>query len=545
MHSIVDFCVKWRKLSRLQLIRKENNLTGDVIWEKWNKKSESSCYTMKFHGIKIDQPNTFEGIIKRESSSNPKIFNDTIGNQEIQQSLQWQIWFNAIDPYVNLQWGSCSKTYWFTWLMNWMLEWSTWPNWRINLTKSIVHPNRDWKNFAEILMNGSMKKRDYLWNEHKEESSLFCLNWDWYIWAKWIINQRHYKHKLVESKLISDILQKQANKLLETSDVVINSCQNNFEYLESNLEVKEKIVKDVYEPLIRSLNEAWKELNGQNNNMEVLNKQLLDIQRDKSQSMVLIKYYCDSKDPSLMPRFSKALKEVDNLNLKASSLSLSLKIEEKKFDIQKIFDDEFEITFSVPLKKLACQDETCVIFKNKIGHFAQLFLCKSEDDTIGISLSFDEKYQSKYYLKIELEKNMFCKLLSKNVKEFDLWKEPKIVNRIKLVSKIKTNNNSKKLNFKVNFWRTCEKTEEYKNDIYNYILNKLKSHNEKEESNNLYEDSNSSIDTELKESSACFKYRPERVKVEPSDESDKESIEVKLEHSDDEKHSKNKFNKKS
>ena len=147
MNCIVEFWSEWNQLAYLEKRNARNSNIIDTVWcKKWNKESKLGSYDMTFHGYKIKQRfDEQRREVKLDNSS--KNQDVTLCSEEVKEILQWPIWMNLIDLDLNLQWTLCSKTYWFDWLMFWMLEKSNWPNWRANITKSLIHPNREWKKF--------------------------------------------------------------------------------------------------------------------------------------------------------------------------------------------------------------------------------------------------------------------------------------------------------------------------------------------------------------------------------------------------------------
>ena len=58
------------------------------------------------------------------------------------------------------------------------------------------------------------KKKDPLWEEHKEESKLFWLEWSWWVCLKWVVNKQHKEHNLVKNDEISEIMRNKAKSHL-------------------------------------------------------------------------------------------------------------------------------------------------------------------------------------------------------------------------------------------------------------------------------------------------------------------------------------------
>ena len=204
MSTHVDFWKEWNQLAYL----KEQYFRGEniVCCNKCHKTSQFNIYSLHFQGIEIKQVK--DSVRKVPINRKRKInINDEIMNNEgVKRNLQCQICLNLIDLDINLQWDSCAKTYWYDCLMDWMLKNSTCPNWRIVLTKTTIHPSREWKKFIEILNEVKVKTNDPLWDEHKENWSLFWTNWSLWVWSKWVISKIHNDHNLVEVAEVSEKL---------------------------------------------------------------------------------------------------------------------------------------------------------------------------------------------------------------------------------------------------------------------------------------------------------------------------------------------------
>ena len=471
MISIVDFCSQWERLSELTRKFRGHTPTKNMYWHKWREYSDSSIYTLKFHGLKIPQQRDFEEV------QQPKAMNDLIklnsaSNDEERIYPKWPICFNLINPNANLQWGSCSITFCFNCLIKWMLENSTWPNWRINLTKPFVHPNKEWKTLINILKKKLEKPKYPLCEEHKEKSKLFWVNWNWFVCLQWVVNQKHSGHSLITNEEKS----KELNKNIEQKLVNDNSGLNiNFDYtnsLKNYWDLKSIILKNASEPLIQSINEIWEEINSRNKQLWIeytkKAKEKQDIWRESEN--ILLKYK-NTQDPGLILEASQVVKKIDTLRSNVIS-----NIRENLQQIQNC--DSLSIGYEWFLRSVVFSTST--ISKDDWYHekfefdsnvYMELYICYLNDDLFNILLNFTENERIKCYLKLELETNNIWELEYDENQIIEIVKKSQRVGEIKFKSEIDESDRNTKLYLKITAWKIDEKKHEtYKRNIQSLIL---------------------------------------------------------------------------
>ena len=493
MSTIIDFCIKWNQLSELKQIRNINTFHDEVRWGKWDKRSRFSYYTKVFYGHAIKQ--TYDSENNSEDSEKEEIPNAVLQNDEVKQIIECLVWHNSIDIDVNLQWLSCSKTFCFDWLMRWMLERSSCPNWRTALTKSGIHPNKEWKKFIEILMKIPKYPQ---WKEHNEEATLYWKNWSLDVCSDWIINKKHDNHELMTNKERSNILHKEIEQKLSTNNIIndIDSTYNNVVTLKEYWYLKEQISKDALESLYQSINEAWKEINFETN--EFLTNYVdsaKNTQKYLKKNKAWMTKFLDSNDPSLITEASIALEKIDDL-----SSGLSRKLEEGFEKLEG--SDQFwfnhkliEGKFSMLLSKLIQKAHKFIPLKKESEECLVLMLLRSEVNQINIFANFVEKYKSKWYMKLELEENKFCKLASNDIKEYDFTQDGVLINVLKINSITNIPKNAK-IKLKLLSWKSGDCTEVIKKKVLISFLNKTLKEIDKKE--NILPDNSQKIVNNVK-----------------------------------------------
>ena len=312
MLKIIDFWESWNKLSNLKQWAK--NIKSSIIYvqcSKWNSSSRLDKYTKKIFGYNISQVKD-QKRIQEDIELRNKYFNKIQWKEEIMSELQCQIWFNLIDLDINLQWVSCTKIYWFDWLLDWMLQKSTCPNWRISLTKSSIHPNKEWKKFVEILKAESEKIKEPICIIHKIESNLYWIECNSCVWIEWVINKKHSFHTLIK---IDEILEQLNIKVEEelSQKSTVKSCLNTLRMINNHCDIAEVIINEVIGSYIQYFTDASKVLDFHIIQILKSSKDKLNIILEKwiLNEEQLIKYR-DSKDKRLICQTTAALSNADN-----------------------------------------------------------------------------------------------------------------------------------------------------------------------------------------------------------------------------------------
>ena len=473
MNWLVDFCTEWNYLAWLKIQRRGKSLTGNVKWERCKKLTSTTDYTQIFFGRKFKNPNEPEERNDNDLGKDINEIDNCQDNNYIKHSDRCLIWFNSVRLDINLQWGAWSQTYWFDCLSNWMLKNSSWPNWRIKLNKSIVHPNRDWKKIAEILKSEQEKQKNPIWEVHKEESRLFWAIWRWCVCLKWVINNNHRDHLLIEIKEKSEMLHKEVVEKLAENESMLSTNFDYANHVQNYWDLKTTIFNEASDSLFISINDIWKKLNSLNIDLwEEYTKKAMDAQKVWKENASLLKKYRDSKDLSMISETSKAVEKIDDL--RTNLIILMDEGLQQMEDCESIlinYDCNIStIYFSISeidgIKGFNCK------FDDYEEDYMELTFGYSEGNQIWISANIKESNRWKYYLKLELKENKFWELASNKIQGFYLSQNPKVINTFKIISEINESNNDAVLYLKITAWKTDE-IENFKSKIQSLILDNL------------------------------------------------------------------------
>ena len=136
----IEFWKRWDRL--VELYQNEDQLDDDYLkdfayWPNCKRKSKIDEYSRTLFGVEIDYD-----LKKRDSKRIQKAGENYLGKlvkkEEITRILEWSIWNEIVDLQINLQWIEWSKNFCFNCLILWILTVTTWPNWRVELTKSKI-----------------------------------------------------------------------------------------------------------------------------------------------------------------------------------------------------------------------------------------------------------------------------------------------------------------------------------------------------------------------------------------------------------------------
>ena len=194
---IFDFWVYCRKLVKLTY---PNNKPENwkVTWAIWNEESLLRKYDGKLFGFEIKDSEKKKREEKEKRKNNEKTFDELKWMKESKIEFECQIWSLQIDIDKNLQCLAWSQTFWFDWLISWMFNNSTCPNWRWELTKEQIRPNTEIKRQIREFNN---KNQAYpTCNEHKLNWEVYWTVWNSFVWAKWIASNVHKHHEFIETK---------------------------------------------------------------------------------------------------------------------------------------------------------------------------------------------------------------------------------------------------------------------------------------------------------------------------------------------------------
>ena len=195
--SITDFCRECDKLATLTYLSEEPQ-NCKVTWSICNEESLLRKYDGKLFNINIEDAKKREQ--KEERKTKVVDFDNLILSEDFRKKFEWQIWNLTIDFDENLQCLSCSKTFWFSWLIDWITKNSSWPNWRWEMKKSNIRPNKEIKKQANCFDNNNDILEYPKCSDHTKNWELHWTNCYKFICAIWIMSDRHEAHVLIESK---------------------------------------------------------------------------------------------------------------------------------------------------------------------------------------------------------------------------------------------------------------------------------------------------------------------------------------------------------
>ena len=193
---ITDFWVCWGKLAQLNYPKNDKSNNQKVIWAIWHEESFLRRYNGKLFGIELNVDKRKRE--RKEEQKSKHAENDEPLPIWIEKEIpEWQIWSQKIDLDQNLQCLSWTQTFWFYWLIDWMSNNSSCPNWRWELDQSKIRPNIDIKRQIKQIK----EKQAYpICNEHKKNWKFYWLNCCTFICSKCIVSDKQANHKFIDSK---------------------------------------------------------------------------------------------------------------------------------------------------------------------------------------------------------------------------------------------------------------------------------------------------------------------------------------------------------
>ena len=410
---ILDFCVYWGKLARLIQVPRKNGCMAK--WNKCGLESVMSRYKGKIFGIDIKIKKILK---KREKKDKRKEqegwFEGLAWKEAIERRLEWKIWSNHVDLDVNLQWLTCTNTFWFDCLTKWMYLKSTCPMWKTQLNQLNIRPNKEWKQIINILEVEPQKPKQPEWIWHKQDSKLFWTTWCSFICHKWIVSKTHNEHNIIENEdVVKELQTKWTNELLENRTFT-KKIQN---YIKGENFCKElnQLIFDSSAETICNLLANMKSSFAENlarlskSNSQELGTAINSLKLNES----TIKSFNAKNDLSSVTQVSKAL--VENINIKKESEKSieNYRIESKRYNL--LFEESpTEYAFSYFTSNLNAEGND----KLKVGRnpTIEVWIVKknSENKTV-VWARINDETKSQWTLKIALEENNFCIIKNNNM----------------------------------------------------------------------------------------------------------------------------------
>ena len=478
--KIIDFWKEWNNLAYLTLLKNVTSWSSIVRWGKWMKESKYNAYTKKLFGRNIRQTKTPKKALKSDLDNKDEFFDKLKWKEEVVSNLQWQIWFNYINLDINLQWDSWSKIFWFEWLIDWMLEKSSWPNWRTILTKTNIHSNKDWKKFIEILSKETDKSEDSFCKEHSKESTIYCTEWNWYIWSTWIIQKTHNNHSLIENEAILDMFNNKVEIELSENKSAVKLCQNAIKMIQNNQDISETILNDVVDSYIQSIIDISQELGTFIKN--ILNdwkeKLKVTLEKWKNNEEIMIDYQ-DSQNQMLIAQVFNSISKSNDLREETEKLIIDAVQQWRKKNYLLIDNKPIEIDLYCLVSDITQKDEINLKvdkYSESLSQFSIRRVDAADNETnsrFEVNLLFSQSFCSGCYLKLELEENKYWELEENQTKYFDWDQSPKQINNLILNSESCIYHSDSLLNFKLLIWKFEENISAYFEKIMYSILIKI------------------------------------------------------------------------
>ena len=478
--AIIDFWKKWSKLSYLRPIWRKTRFNAKC--DKWKCELAMDQYDGKIFGIEINAIEARKRDQKEKEKEQEKRIEALKWKEEIVMNLECQIWNSCADLDINLQCIGWMKTFWFDCLAKWILEQSTCPNWRKELTRDNIRPNKEWKRFINILETEPEKP---LWEVHQKEWKLYWTEWFSYIWCKWMNNKTHLDHNIVYNEdLYKEILMKAKNELVE-NESVIKWLQESKKKEEIQKELNSKIFNKAIVSIDNQLFGAKNQLKKDFVNHSKLN---IDLLRSGSNELNLIegtiKRYQDTNDWNLIYKISKTL--ISNKDLRNGSKKYLENPHEisQRYDFL-VYEEPISYIFSFWASTLKeNKDFTISLDGNPNVDIVVLKETEEKYTSIGAKIKGDTEF--KWYAKLELDINSFWYLRNNQINYIYSDDEPENFSSLKLkVAKNELSEKSK-LNFKLYLFKinnkietAISKTQEYLFGLINQRITQNKASSDK------------------------------------------------------------------
>ena len=195
---MIDFWVYCKFLSTLsQSNKSKNKLT--VTWSNWGRHSSSELYKGQIFGVTIDLNRQKKRKIK-ESRKQYEDIMDIMNMDEKNNTLKCIICDQYVDLDTNLQWLEWSKTYCFYCLINHIYLKKNWPNWKIELDRDRIRPNKELGKLIKILRSKIEIEKFPPCEEHGKEWMFHWEEWESFLWNIWMIPWVRKEHNVLDNE---------------------------------------------------------------------------------------------------------------------------------------------------------------------------------------------------------------------------------------------------------------------------------------------------------------------------------------------------------
>ena len=391
--SITDFCRECDKFAKLTYLSEESH-NCKVTWSICNEESLLKNYDGKLFNIYIEDANKKKREQKEKIKDKEADFDNLILSEDFRKKFEWQIWNLTIDFDENLQCLSCSNTFWFSWLIDWISYHPNWPNWRWEMKKSNIRPNREIKKQAkwadknnEILEYPKCKEHTKIWEMHWTDCCKF-------VWVIWIMSNKHKDHVLIESKEAMKRIQDVTINNQSYTTKIFNKKVDKFLYFKLNTEINQLVFKRAIKHMKNSIDTFEKQLNENIADVENKFEDLFWDDKDKYlEDKKIINKFNESRDLKLLDEVWSSLRKFKDYEKKTIQSEEIVDDLMKKLDM-KNFGEFIKYYFEVQASELVSDKEIWIQIKempNLSIHFKKEI--KSNNITIFASLDDESKYK--------------------------------------------------------------------------------------------------------------------------------------------------------
>ena len=398
LSSITDFCKEWDKLATLTY--PNNKLKNSkVTWSICNEKSLLRKYDGKLFKIDIEEAKKKKREQKEESKGKETDFDNLILSEDFRRNFEWQIWNLTIDFDENLQCHSCSQTFWFSWLIGWIKSNPSWPNWRWEMKKSNIITNKEIKKQAKYFDKNNDIQEYPKCREHIKNWEFHWTNCYKFIWATWVISNKHKDHVLVESTEAMKKIQDVTINNPSYTTKILNKRTDKDWYLRLSTEINHLIFKRAIKNMKSSIDTFEKQLAENITNVDNKRANLFWINGDKYlEGKKLINKFNESKDLNLLNEVWASIKDFENFEEKTIQSEKIVNDLMKKYNM-KHFGEFIRYYFDVQVSELVSDKDIWMQIKempNLSIHFKKIM--ENSNRTIYASLDHESKYKIVWYL---------------------------------------------------------------------------------------------------------------------------------------------------
>ena len=406
--SITDFCRECDKLATLTY-RSNKSQNCKVTWSNCNEESLLRKYDGKLFNINIETAKKKKREQKDKRKAKETYFDNKLLSENFRRNFEWQIWNLTIDFDENLQCLSCSKTFWFSWLISWIRNHPNWPNWKWEMKKSNIITNKEIKKQAKCFDKNNEILEYPKCREHTRNWELYWIDCYKFIWAIWIISNIHKDHDLIVSKEAMKGIQDVTINNQSYTTEIRNKRIFIEEYLRLSTEVNQIIFKRAIKNMKNSIDTFERQLDENKKNVENKCTNLFRMNDDKYyQDTNLINKFNESKNIDLLDKVWASLKEFEDFERKTIQSEKVVDDLMKKWDM-KNFEEFIKYYFDVQVSKLVSDKDIWMQIKempNLSIHFKKEM--KNNNRTIFASLDHESKY--KIVWKLGSLKNSFLEV---------------------------------------------------------------------------------------------------------------------------------------